>query len=167
MVAQGNSSLDAWPGIEEAAGTAEVVEADDVGIRLDKGRAHLLVGADRCVHDIAGVEDAALRLLMDRLPFRARVTDRIEFRCHSSLVVHRDGFIRRKDHQVHSALDLGLGTGRGHRVHKVFSATSGDEHGDLLNPEPWGILPRRHRQSRGWVWVRGHPDYYKSGTKHG
>ena len=141
VVAQGNSLLDAWPGIEEAAGAAEVVEAGDVGIQLDKGGYHLVVGADRCVCDIAGIEDAALRLLMDRLPIVTSLTEGVE-------VIRRESIVRgcSEEFPIVPVPDIILGTSQ----LPIFLAASGDEHGDFLNPEPWGILPRRHHQSRGW-----------------
>ena len=141
MVAQGNALLDAWRGMEEAAGAAEVVEAGNVGIRLDKGKDHLVVGANWCVHDVAGVEDAALRLFMDWIPIVTSLTDGVE-------VIRRGSIVRGCSGELPfmPVQDIVIET----NWLPIFLAASGDEHGDLFNPKPWGSLPRRHRQSRGW-----------------
>ena len=130
--------------MEEAAASAEVVEAGDIGIIIAKARIHLLMEADRRVHDVAGFKDAATGLLMDWLPIRALDTDGVELGRHCLLDVHATS-------AGHPLLDFGLATGRGQRIHEVFSATSGDEHGDFLDPEPWGIPIHHHRQSRAVV----------------
>ncbi len=140
-MAQGNALLDALRGMEEAAGEAEVVEAGNVGIlRLDKGKDHLLVGANWCVHDVAGVEDAALRLFMDWVPIVTSLTDGIE-------VIRRGSIVRGCSEELPfmPVPDIVIET----NWLPIFLAESGEEHGDLLNPEPWGSLSHHHRQSRG------------------
>ena len=118
-----NALSGAFTGMEEAAGFAEFfIDVGSAGFRLDKGRDHLVVGATRCVHKVAGFKDAALRRFMDRLPIVTIPTDGVE--------VARRGSIgrRRSDERpfIIPVPDIILGTSQ----LPVFLASFGDEHGE-------------------------------------